>query len=53
MKSYDNNGKLVGEINQFRTGDGKSIVTNTQLTRSMPSPKPTGFFLEDYRSMPL
>jgi len=29
MKSYDNNGKLVAEINQFRTGDGKSITTNT------------------------
>lgn len=29
MKSYDNNGKLVGEINQFRTADGKSITTNT------------------------
>jgi hypothetical protein len=30
MKSYDNNGKLVGEINRFRTVDGKSITTNTQ-----------------------
>ena len=30
MKSYDNNGKLVGEINRFRTADGKSITTNTQ-----------------------
>ena len=25
MKSYDNSGKLVGEINQFRTSDRKSI----------------------------
>lgn len=29
MKTYDNCGKLVGEINQFRTADGKSITTNT------------------------
>jgi len=31
MKSYDNSGKLVGEINHFRTTDGKSITTNTQF----------------------
>lgn len=30
MKSFDNQGKLVGEINRFRTVDGKSITTNTQ-----------------------
>lgn len=30
MKSYDNNGKLVSEINHFRTADGKSVTTNTQ-----------------------
>lgn len=29
MKSYDNNGKLVGEINHSRTADGTSITTNT------------------------
>lgn len=29
MKTFDNSGKLVGEINQFRTGDGKSVTTNT------------------------
>jgi YD repeat-containing protein len=29
MKSYDNSGKLVGEINNFRTTDGKSISTVT------------------------
>jgi hypothetical protein len=29
MKSFDNNGKLVGEINRFRTVDSKSITTNT------------------------
>ena len=31
MKSYDNSGKLVSEINHFRTSDGKSITTNTQF----------------------
>lgn len=30
MRSYDNSGKLVGEINHFRTADGKSVTTNTQ-----------------------
>lgn len=30
MKTYDNSGKLIGEINQFRTADGKSVTTNTQ-----------------------
>ena len=30
MKSFDNNGKLVGEINHFRTTDGKSVTSNTQ-----------------------
>jgi hypothetical protein len=29
MKSYDNNGKLVAEINRSRTADGTSITTNT------------------------
>jgi hypothetical protein len=29
MKSYDNSGKLVGEINHSRTADGTSITTNT------------------------
>ena len=29
MKSYDNHGKLVAEINHFRTPDGGSITTNT------------------------
>ena len=29
MKSFDNNGKLVGEINHFRTVDGKSVTSNT------------------------
>jgi len=30
VKSLDNNGKLIGEINHFRTADGKSVTTNTQ-----------------------
>jgi hypothetical protein len=30
MKTYDNNGKLVGEINHSRTADGSSVTTNTQ-----------------------
>ena len=29
MKSYDNSGKLVSEINHFQTGDGKSVTSNT------------------------
>lgn len=29
MKTYDNHGKLVGEINHFRTADGRSVTTNT------------------------
>jgi hypothetical protein len=29
MKSYDNSGKLVSEINRSRTADGTSITTNT------------------------
>jgi hypothetical protein len=29
MKSYDNSGKLVSDINHFRTSDGKSVRTNT------------------------
>ena len=29
MKTYDNNGKLVGEINHSRTADGTSITSVT------------------------
>ncbi len=29
MKSIDNNGKVVSEINHFRTGDGRSVTSNT------------------------
>ncbi|MGO9336139.1 MAG: hypothetical protein ACLPH3_18140 [Terracidiphilus sp.] len=29
MKTFDNSGKLVGEINHFRTTSGDSVTTNT------------------------
>lgn len=29
MKTFDNSGKLVGELNHSRTADGTSITTNT------------------------
>jgi hypothetical protein len=29
MKTFDNSGRLVAEINHFRTADGKSVTTNT------------------------
>jgi len=29
MKTYDNHGKVVGEINHFRTTNGDSVTTNT------------------------
>lgn len=29
MKGYDNSGRLISELNSFRTSDGKSISTNT------------------------
>jgi hypothetical protein len=38
MKSYDNSGKLVSEINHFRTPDGRSITTNTQFNTSNGQP---------------
>jgi hypothetical protein len=37
MKTFDNNGKLVAEINHFRTNDGKSITTNTQYYNGRPT----------------
>ncbi len=30
MKSFDNHGKIVAEINHFRTTSGDSVTTNTQ-----------------------
>ena len=38
MKTFDNNGKLVAEINHFRTNDGKSITTNTQYNTNSGRP---------------
>jgi hypothetical protein len=29
MKAFDNSGRLVSEITQYRTAEGKSITTNT------------------------
>lgn len=29
MKTYDNSGKLCGEINHSRTANGTSVTTNT------------------------
>ena len=37
MKTFDNNGKLVGEINHSRTADGTSITTNTQFYNGRPT----------------
>jgi hypothetical protein len=30
MKTFDNSGRLVAEINRFRTADGKTVTTSTQ-----------------------
>ena len=30
MNVRDNQGRLVGQLEQFRTADGKSVTTNTQ-----------------------
>ena len=38
MKTFDNHGKLVGEINRFRTMDGKAIVTNTMYDTNSGRP---------------
>ncbi len=38
MKSFDNNGKLVAEINHFRTADGKSVTTNTMYNSDSGRP---------------
>jgi len=50
MKSIDNSGKLVGEINHFRTTSGDSVTTNTQYnsyngrvtTQTVTVAQPTG-----------
>lgn len=38
MKTYDNSGKLVGEINHFRAMDGKAITTNTMYDTTSGRP---------------
>ena len=38
MKSYDNSGKLVAEINHFRTADGRSVTTNTMFDTASGRP---------------
>jgi len=38
MKTYDNHGKLVAEINHFRTMDGKSVTTNTMYETNSGRP---------------
>ncbi len=38
MKTFDNHGKLVGEINRFRTMDGKAIVSNTMYDTNSGRP---------------
>jgi len=37
MKSYDNSGNLIGQIEHFRTGDGKSVTTNTTYSNGRPT----------------
>jgi hypothetical protein len=37
MKTFDNNGKLIAEINHFRTGDGKSVTSNTTYNNGRPT----------------
>ena len=36
MKTFDNNGKLIGEINHSRTADGTSITSNTLYNNGRP-----------------
>lgn len=36
MVTYDNNGKIVGEINTSFTGDGKVITSNTMYHNGRP-----------------
>jgi hypothetical protein len=38
MKTYDNNGKLVGEISRLRTADGKTVTTNTMYDTNSGRP---------------
>ena len=47
MKGYDNSGRLISEINSFRTSDGKSITTNTAYD---PFGRPTSQNVTVYES---
>ena len=38
MKTFDNSGRLVTEINHFRTADGKSVTTNTMYDTNSGRP---------------
>ena len=38
MKTFDNSGRLVAEINRFRTSDGKSVTTNTMYDTNSGRP---------------
>jgi hypothetical protein len=38
MKTFDNSGRLVAEINHFRTADGKSVTTNTMYDTNSGRP---------------
>jgi hypothetical protein len=38
VKTFDNNGKLVAEINHFRTADGKSVTSNTMYDTNSGRP---------------
>lgn len=38
MKTFDNSGRVVAEINHFRTSDGKSVTTNTMYDTSNGQP---------------
>jgi len=48
MKSYDNNGKLVSEINQIRTSDNKSITMTTLYNTSNGRPVNQNVSVTDY-----
>jgi len=38
MKTFDNSGRLVAEINHFRTADGKSVTSNTMYDTNSGRP---------------
>jgi len=38
MKSFDNHGNLVSEINTSRTSDGKTVTTNTMYNTDSGRP---------------